>query len=263
MNNEYESGRYGHYLKYFQDEDDYKTYRDNSETTKFRPNVSYCEEEEEVKYNWQENYVLTSNSNPTLWTILTVSGIVSKSSKGLTKNDLANITLSDIWNENDGSGQQWDGEERNEDTYPSIFYSYNKDVVTSFYQENTHPWSFDEFQYFTHPSIDEIPPKFFDSCTSLTSIVLPPQIESIGRMAFHDCWNLKNIVVPRAKSNISIYDETYDEVGDDSDNLSAFHYTGVAGILSPGQTEADAPDGAYSPLERLEDYNIIKFQPQS
>lgn len=201
---------------------------------------------------------MTSNSNPILWKLLIASGIVSKSSKGLTKDDLANITLSDIWNEDSTSGVQWvEGELIEDNTYPSIFYSYDRNVVVSFSDENTHPWSFDEFQYFTHPSINKIPPKFFDSCTSLTSIVLPPQIESIERMAFHDCWNLKNIVVPRAKSNISIYDETY-ENRNDSDNASAFHYTGVAGILSPGQTEA-RNDGATSPLERLENYNIIKF----
>lgn len=51
--------------------------------------------------------------------------------------------------------------------------------------------SFDELKYFT--SLPSIPDNAFANCSSLTSVVLPPTVSSIGAGAFSGCSRLKNI----------------------------------------------------------------------
>jgi hypothetical protein len=63
MNNEYESGRYGQYLKYFQNNEDYIDYKDSSITIKWRPNVSWVEDVNLVNYNWEEKDDNSDNSD--------------------------------------------------------------------------------------------------------------------------------------------------------------------------------------------------------
>lgn len=61
--------------------------------------------------------------------------------------------------------------------------------------------SFDELQYFTKVT----DPGDFRSCTKLTSIVLPPSIETIHHSAFKDCSSLKAIRVPAKVREIQWY----------------------------------------------------------
>ena len=59
--------------------------------------------------------------------------------------------------------------------------------------------SFDEFQYFT--GVTAINSYDFESC-SLTSIVLPNTITSIGYAAFHECASLNSIIIPNSVTTI-------------------------------------------------------------
>ena len=62
--------------------------------------------------------------------------------------------------------------------------------------------TFDEFQYFT--GVTEIPRDYF-AYSTLTSIVLPPNIKTIGYSAFKECGLLQQIVIPSSTINIGRY----------------------------------------------------------
>ena len=59
--------------------------------------------------------------------------------------------------------------------------------------------SFDEFQYFT--SVKSIPEGYFQG-SELNSIVLPENLENIGKKAFIYCANLTSITIPDSVTNI-------------------------------------------------------------
>lgn len=212
MNNEYESGRYGQYLKYFQNNEDYIDYKDSSITIKWRPNVSWVEDVNLVNYNWEEiddnSFVLTQESNSVLWNLLTTSSINPSSPEGFTKRDLASITLDMLYDREGGSGgiynediemsQGW-GELSPEQRENIDFNDIGKSIFYMFgfgdycLNEPITYWEFPEFRYFT--SITEIPREMFTNCIGLTSITLPSTITSIGYYAFHDCRFLEEITL--------------------------------------------------------------------
>lgn len=278
MNNEYESGRYGTHLKYFQSLDDYNDYVDSSTTVKVRPNVSFCDGNiKYVKYNWQQDtVVLSATTNPTAYKILTAANIEPSSSDGFTIDDLASITLNDIYCEDGGSGGFDDGrgyaeiEDPEEYGYTgfceraaSIFYAYGKG---EWMDNDLEEWEFPEFQYFT--GITSLPMSFFDNCLALTKIIIPPSVTSIGAYAFHDCWFLTDITILNSQNNVRIVDDTYDynpNTGyyNTDYESAAFAYTGYYG-RETGMCEHEAYIQDYdSPLERVIGEGILKFQPQS
>ena len=283
MNNEYESGRYGTHLKYFQSLDDYNDYVDSSTTVKVKPNVSFCDDQTQyVKYNWQQDtIVLTPTSNPTAYKILTAANIEPSSSKGFTIDDLASITLNDIYCE-DGGSNGFEGEdfvhggwaelteEERETVYSddfcseatSIFFCYGKGEYNNGELEE---WEFPEFQYFT--GITSIPDSLFDCCLALTKIIIPPSVTSIGSYAFHDCWFLTDITILNSYDNVRIVDDTYDYDPNTGYNngyeSAAFAYTGFYGYDSQNYEHEVYYQNYDSPLERVIGEGILKFQPQS
>ena len=282
MNNEYESGRYGTHLKYFQSLDDYNDYVDSDTTVKARPNVSFCDGQDQyVKYNWQrDTVVLTATSNPTAYKILTAANIEPSTSAGFTISDLAAITLDKIYCQNAGSGgfENEDGyyggyaelteEERQdyegfcEQGY-SIFYMYGKiDWFNNGQSINDiTQWEFPEFQYFT--GITQIPRSMFDNCLGLTSITIPSSVTSIGSLAFHDCHLLTDVTILNSQNNVTIYDADYEYDGEDYNTNyedAAFAYTGYDGRMDEYEEYYQSYD---SPLDRVIGEGILTFQPQS
>lgn len=294
MNNEYESGRYGTHLKYFQNLDDYTEYLDSSTTVKARPNVAYCDGNiKYVKYNWEnDTIVLSATSNSTVYNILTAANITPTNPAGFTAADLAAITLDKIYCQNGGSGgfENEDGyrggyaelteEERQvyEEDYEdfgfckngySIFYMYGKiDWFNNGQSINgITQWEFPEFQYFT--GITQIPRSMFDNCLGLTSITIPSSVTSIGMLAFHDCHLLTDVTILNSPNNVNIYDadydydpdaeEWYDRYNEDCED-AAFAYTGYSGMDDEfrewGLTYA-------SPKARMIGEGYLTFQPQS
>ena len=265
MNNEYENGRYGTHLKYFQDVQGYNAYLDSSTTVKALPNVSYCAQEQNVKYNWNFNtdFVLTERSNKALWDILTLSGINPTLPGGFTADDLAAITLNDIYDSRGTSNEidwtpGWKGKKENNLPHGySIFFGF--DLYDSVYTQTG--WTFDEFQYFT--SITVIPDDMFRCCVTLRSITIPSTVNTIDTNAFHDCHQLTNVVIKNSPNSIDIYDEPYSEWVNGQSN-SAFGYAGYTGHLHGDQFEDDFYSSSYSsPLNRMIGEHQLTFYPES
>lgn len=276
MNNEYESGRYGTHLKYFQSLDDYNDYLDSSTTVKARPNVAYCDGNiKYVKYNWEnDTVVLSAASNPTVYKILTAANIEPSTSEGFTISDLAAITLDDIYCQNPGSGgfesyeegfvsggwAELTPEERT-DLYDneycsrgySIFFCYgNGDGGGDMTWASE--WEFPEFQYFT--GITSIPNDMFRNCKGLTSITIPSSVTYIDVNAFCNCYSLTNITILNSQNNVSIVDYNYN---DEDYSSSAFAYTG---FIPNGDYEDEQWGEDYnSPLDRVKSEGILIFQP--
>lgn len=59
---------------------------------------------------------------------------------------------------------------------------------------------FEEFQYFT--GVKEIKDSTFYDCESLTSIIIPDSVTSIGNDAFGECYELINITIPNSVTSI-------------------------------------------------------------
>lgn len=74
------------------------------------------------------------------------------------------------------------------------------DIGTVF-SNNRNIGSFDEFQYFT--GVTAVPGNAFVSCTSLTSIVFPQSLQSIGTLAFRYCSNLVAVNFPEATVTVA------------------------------------------------------------
>ena len=106
MNNEFENGRYGTYIKYFENIDGYIDYLNSSSNVKASPNVSYCDGNKKlVKYNWEpESIVFTEETNEILFKLLNAANIPYSGENGYTVSDLASIKLEDIYCEDGGSG---------------------------------------------------------------------------------------------------------------------------------------------------------------
>ena len=52
----------------------------------------------------------------------------------------------------------------------------------------------------------------FTSCTSLTSIVIPPKVQDIPKMAFYNCSNLEEVFLPKTNT-LHIYDKAFHGCG--------------------------------------------------
>ena len=238
MNNEYESGRYGTNIKYFEDEPNYTSYYNNDSSVKATPNVAYIEESEQVIYDWSyapddwdpDDIGLSKIDNPTVYNILNDAGIEHESPDEYTIGELQAITLEDITRPAGSENLSWDDEEYGVNN--SIFWCYDffYDGASNYWQqpEIDKVWTFDEFKYFT--GITEIPPYFFSNCYGMTSITIPRTVTKIGQNAFHDCWNLDSITIEYSPQTLYILDTDYDfsyntEYGD-YDWETAFPYVG-------------------------------------
>ena len=72
--------------------------------------------------------------------------------------------------------------------------------MSSDFENNSEITSFDELQYFTELSC--IQSNAFENCSSLTSVILPNSITSIGENAFSHCTGLTSIEIPDSVTSI-------------------------------------------------------------
>ena len=100
--------------------------------------------------------------------------------------------------------------------------------------------SFDELQYFT--GLTSIGAEEFLNCSSLTSVVLPPNITSIGAGAFYSC-PLTAITIPAKVTEIAT-------------ELPAFNYSALENItVESGNTTYSSPEGSNAVISG----NILVF----
>lgn len=71
------------------------------------------------------------------------------------------------------------------------------------FKNNSLMTSFDELQYFT--GLTYINREEFNSCSMLTSIILPPNVTSIKDNAFYNCRKLQHITIPKSVTSIGTY----------------------------------------------------------
>ena len=131
------------------------------------PVTSWLVDVDEVRYDHEEEptipLVLTSESNPKVFTILDEAGFGHEDPDGYTAAELGEITDADFYSSTLDSV--------NNTVYYSIFY--DSDIET-----------FDEFRYFT--GITEIKHLAFTGCTDLSSIILPNSITAISGRNEHN-----------------------------------------------------------------------------
>ena len=75
------------------------------------------------------------------------------------------------------------------------------DDVTGWFRENTSIVKFNEFRYFE--GLTEVPDHCFDLCSSLESVILPPNIKTIGEHAFSHNYKLNRLVLPESVETLS------------------------------------------------------------
>ena len=151
------------YIKLFNQHSDYETYINSD--NKILPNISYCENEDEVHYNpWTDprliakfNVTSTSEStlifnNPNLLSEIEIDGVVQ----------------------------------------PSVVNTYTFDTTG----EHTVKYTF------VDPT--NIGSGFFANCRSLTSVTIPNSVTTISDGAFHNC-TLTNIIIPNNVISIGMH----------------------------------------------------------
>ena len=111
--------------------------------------------------------------------------------------------------------------------------------------------SFDELQYFT--GLTSIASSEFINCYNLSSIIIPPNVESIGNGAFRSC-NLHQVIIPRSVTSIGenvfnsnkelkdIYVENGNPVYDSRNDCHAIIETATNRFIRGGSNSV-IPDG--------------------
>ena len=172
------------YLKNFETTEDYNTYINGNDVLK--PNVSYCEDNNEVHYNPippPETRVVaifnvTDSSNPTqLYPYYDEEGWESEWVKGADFFDSIEIDGTEI-------------------------PIQDIDVLQGKYQltEGNHTL---KYTLKDPTSIVEVNSNgAFSNCSSLTSVTIPNSVTSIGGSAFYECTSLTNIVIPNSVTSI-------------------------------------------------------------
>ena len=171
------------YIKTFQTHSAYNTYISGQD--KMLPNVSYCEDNDEVHYNpWigiTAKYNITSTSGAT--TIMT----------GLTPN-VSKMFIDGVEQESvvssytfDTTGEHTISFELIDNTVISAGAFTGCTGLTSITIPN---------------SVTSIGQSAFGACTDLTSINIPNSITTIGNSAFNNCTSLTSITIPSSVTSI-------------------------------------------------------------
>ena len=69
------------------------------------------------------------------------------------------------------------------------------------FKSNTQITSFDELQFFT--GLTEIDTQAFNSCTNLTSVIIPENVTTIGVSSFSQCVRLASVTIPEGVTTIA------------------------------------------------------------
>ena len=180
------------HIKLFNEHSDYETYMNGSD--KVLPNVSYCENENEVHYNpYIESVVtvtfnVTSTSEPTQ---IAANGQKFGAFGMIEINILNNFAKIDI----DGVKQ------------PTINETYTFDTLG----EHTVKYTL------VNPT--SIENGCFLECRNIKSVIIPDGVTSIGNVAFYYCTGLTSITIPDSATSIG--------------NQAFYYCTGLTSITIP------------------------------
>lgn len=239
MNNEYDSGLYGTNLKYFKNITDFNEYIADDSKEKALPNVAMISDE-----LGEDGVVMTPESNPTVWSILSDAGLIEDGKTSLTADDCAAFSDDDLYNRHYGYDANEQGvceqtgnlrEQTNGDSIFTYYNTYSVDFEDAVKQQ-VNRWTFNEFKYFT--GITEVSPGFFSFCRGLTEISIPSSVTSIGQSAFNNCIYLEKCIIYNTPENVQIY------ITEDQHSIEAAETKGVDLIYA--NYSAFAYAGAYS-----------------
>lgn len=206
----------GKYLKLFNTHADYNTYINSQD--KVLPNVSYCENENEVHYN---PYVPPSRILTATYNIPTISNPISLYLDGLpfeiesvlvtrpngtsfelSANDLVEYDSITVYGDPYWAYQfDMSGEHTFE-------YTFKPDVTTfSYGLFSTIPYVINVNipNCITSISTLDEPVSAFADCSGLTSVTIPNSVTNIGNSAFSRCSSLTSITIPNSVTTISDY----------------------------------------------------------
>ena len=184
------------YIKLFQTHSQYETYKNS--TDYITPNVSYCEQQDEVHYDPYippvvvlTKYNITDTSNATNIMGNTAASLFSEVEIDGVKQQ--NITTTYTFNTT------------GEHTIKYTFVSSDTIGDTAFRQCA-------QMTEVTIPNnVTTIGVSAFSVCTNLTSINIPDNVISIGRLAFASCSKLRNVIIGSGVTTIGDYAFTYCE----------------------------------------------------
>ena len=178
----------GDYLKLFEKHSEYETY---SGGEMLKPNVSYCEDNNEVHYNpWVDpklvcKYNITSISSPTqLRTNYESNVFKSMEIDGVQLDNLVTEYTFDSTGVHTVKYELYD-ETKLGNNAPA-FYQLTPLISVSIPN-----------------SVTSIGNNAFQSCTSLTSVTIPDSVTSIGSGAFGGCTGLTSVTIPDSVTSIS------------------------------------------------------------
>ena len=195
------------YLKFFENHSDYETYIASSD--KILPNVSYCEDNQDVHYNPKPetrviakfNVTDTSNTTKilhetTAFTKVEIDGVAQPSVEtGYTFNTIGEHTVKYTLLDNTTIGNYalevclnlTDVIIPNGVETIGISVLYGCTALTSVTIPN---------------SVTTIESGSFQSCSGLTSVTIPDSVTTIGNGSFQSCSGLTSVIIPRNVTSI-------------------------------------------------------------
>ena len=198
------------YIKLFETHSDYNTYINSQD--KVLPNVSYCENENEVHYNpWTDprlivKYLVEDATNPThLYTYTQEEGMTVVGSEMFDKVEIDNmeVNISDL-DTAEGTYQLSAGEHTVKYTLkdPTLIGLIMGSTAQSYDYGATFAQCISVSEVIIPNSVTTIGDYAFSSCTGLTSVTIGNGVMTIGQSAFQFCRGLTNITIGNSVTTI-------------------------------------------------------------